>query len=503
MANSKRFITDLSHEEAKDYLLKSSSYFDLDLPPYFNFEPLLSFAYDKTEDIDFGQLRGWKPDRHQGLNYTLMSNKDGAIAWRPYELLNPLIYAFCVRLLTSEQNWRMIVDCFSSFAGGVVECCSIPVVSEQEKSNKKEQILTWWKRIEQRSLELSLEFSHCTLTDVTNCYPSIYSHAIAWAVHDRDFAKSNPFDKSLLGNQLDILIRNSREGQTNGIPQASLLSHIFAELVLGYCDTMISKKLSENDGIKILRYRDDYRIFGNSDSDCANALKVISEELITFGMRLGASKTTDEKNLISGSVKREKMKALKVNLNQRTLQKDLLIIHDYCLENPGAGATKQLLSKFTIRLRKARNRSTWVDRENSRVLIAILLDIGAISPIAFPAIAEAISLILDRQSNEEKVALFELILKRAKRIPNNGYLELWLQRIAIPNNLDFSSNEAMSKLLEVNSNSIWNFNWIDNNKLRESLKKYSIVDQAEISNLKTYIEPAEIDAFWNHDAPSL
>ena len=497
MEESSKYFTELNREEAKEQLLKSAAYFDMELPKYFNFEPLLGFALDQSSNISFEDLTGWKPEHHENLNYTLMSNKDGAIAWRPFELINPLIYAKCVELITTDENWKQIIRRFKRFSGGCVECCSIPVISEASTTNKKEQILNWWKRVEQRSLELSLQYSHCKLTDVSNCYPSIYSHAIGWAIHGRDFLKSgkNRFDKKLLGNQLDILIRGSREGQTNGIPQASLLSHILAELILGYCDLGINKRAAKFKNVKVLRYRDDYRIFGSSDAECGAVLKIISEELIKFGMRLGSAKTTDEKNLVAGAVKKDKVQALKLVLKQRTFQKQLLIIHDFCLSYPGAGALKFLLSEFIKQL-EYRNATSRLEQENSTVLVAILMDIGAISPNVFPAVATASSMILNQLGRKPKGEIFKLILKKTERIPNNGYLEIWLQRIAAANKIEFLSREHMCLLLDEKSDSIWNFEWIANKDLKNKLKKYSIINKPEIASLKPYIERAEFDAFW-------
>ncbi len=41
-----------------------------------------------------------------------------------------------------------------------IECHSIPVISESKnKKDKTEQILSWWKLIEQRSLHLSLNIN--------------------------------------------------------------------------------------------------------------------------------------------------------------------------------------------------------------------------------------------------------------------------------------------------------------------------------------------------------
>jgi hypothetical protein len=271
------YFIDLKAEAARECLLKSVSYFDMELPKYFNFEPMLCSAIDFANNLSFNDLLRWQPYRHEDLNYTLMSNKDGSIAWRPFELINPLIYAKCVELITTKENWNLLRSRFQEFSGGCVECCSMPVIAKKPTKSKKEQILNWWKKVEQRSLELSLEYSHCKLTDVSNCYPSIYSHAIGWAIHGRKPLKNknNRFNDALLGNQIDKLIRGSRQGQTNGIPQASLLSHILAELVLGYCDLGINERVEQIEGVKILRYRDDYRIFGSSDADCGRVLKII------------------------------------------------------------------------------------------------------------------------------------------------------------------------------------------------------------------------------------
>lgn len=477
--------------------MKSASYFDMELPKYFNFEPILNFAFDEARKVDIKTLLSWKPDQNEGLNYTLMSNKDGAIAWRPFELINPFIYAKCVELVTTEKNWAFLAERFKEFSVGCVECCSIPVISDAPEGDKREQILNWWKRVEQRSLELSLEYSHCKLTDVSNCYPSIYSHAIGWAIHGREFLKEkkNRFDDNLLGNQLDKLIRSSREGQTNGIPQASMLSHLLAELILGYCDLKINRRLAKKVGVKVLRYRDDYRIFGASDSDCNAVLKIISEELIKFGMRLGAAKTSDEKNLVAGAVKKDKVQALKLQLKQKTLQKEALIIHDFSMNHAGAGALKFLLSEFIRELENDKG-GRRLERENSKVLIAILMDIGANSPNVFPAVATASSMILNNLGEAQKREIFKLILVKTDRIPNNGYLEIWLQRIAMANKLDFLSTEMMCRLLTPEGNSLWNFDWIGDKNLREQLTKYSIVNQTEVGTLKPYIERSEFDAFW-------
>lgn len=489
------FLNALSHNEARDYFLRTASYFDMELPPYINFEPILEHCLAEAEKIELSEITSWKPQHCEGLNYVLMYNKDGDIGWRPFELMHPLIYTKCVDIITRKENWNHITNRLRSFSGGIVECCSLPVVDlDRAARPKKAQILAWWKSIEQRSLELSLIFSHVSLTDVSNCYPSIYTHSIAWALHGRVHAKKNR-SLDLIGNQIDKLITVSREGQTNGIPQASLLSHLIAELVLGYCDTYINDKLTGMD-VVILRYRDDFRIFANSDADCATGLKAVSECLNMFGLKLGSAKTSRSSNIVVGAVKPDKLNALAVQRRQTTLQKELLLIHRFSTECPGSGATKFLIREFLDRLEARLPKNAW-RIENPVVLAAILLDIAARTPAVFPAVATAISKIMLYLKDSERENLFLLVEKRTGRIPNNGYMEVWLQRVAVPNQLSFSSTEPLCRLVsEDTSQSLWKNGWIGIKGLRESIEAYSIIDRAVFTDLSPDIQHDEFDAFW-------
>jgi len=489
-------ITDLSSQEAREYFCRTNSYFDMELPPYFNFQPLLEYCLTEVESIKLKKIFDWKPDKFENLNYVLMYNKDGDIGWRPFELKHPLIYAKCIDILTDTENWQIVKERFESFSGGIVECCSMPVIDLDINSKaKRRQILHWWKSIEQRSLELSLLFSHVSLTDVSNCYPSIYTHSIAWALHGRENAKKNR-DKEWLGNHLDKLVRNSREGQTNGIPQASLLSHVIAELVLGYCDTLINERLGNVRDIVILRYRDDFRIFANSDTDCARALKIVSECLNIFGMKLGSSKTSRSSNVVLGAVKQDKIDALSLARRQNTLQKELLLIHRFCTERPGSGATKFLIREFLDRLEARLPQNAW-KIENSTVLAAILLDIASKTPAVFPAVATTISKIMLYLNDADRDDLFSKVRARTNRIPNNGYMEIWLQRIAYPNHLSFTSSESMCKVVDNEvDKSLWCNDWIKDDDIRSRIENFSIVDRTVLDDLPPDIQNEEFDAFW-------
>ena len=177
--------------------------------------------------------------------------------------MHPAIYVSLAALLCEEENWTVLKSRFAQFKDVLgVECCSLPVMSMQSSStDQANQVKSWWQKVEQKSLALSLEYTHVLHTDVTDCYGSLYTHSIAWALHGVDEAKAKKGKKELLGNQIDRHIQAGRWGQTNGICQGSVFMDFIAEIVLVYIDEQVSKALGAPTDYKILRCRDDYRVF--------------------------------------------------------------------------------------------------------------------------------------------------------------------------------------------------------------------------------------------------
>lgn len=184
-------ILKLTNEEAKTLLLKQESYSNISLPEYFSFQELLD-KIDKTlKGKKISDFRDKSPRDLENVNYKLLSNKDGKFAWRPFQLINPAIYVSLVNSITKESNWKILKDRFAVFqANDKIECHSLPAISESEaKTNKTAQILNWWQMIEQKSLTLSLDFKYVLHTDIADCYSSIYTHSIPWAIHTKLKAK--------------------------------------------------------------------------------------------------------------------------------------------------------------------------------------------------------------------------------------------------------------------------------------------------------------------------
>ena len=151
-------VLSLSHNEARDFFLQHDNFCNIDLPKYFSFTSILTFLRNRNIDA----IRTTNARNYSDVNYTLFCNKDGKYAWRPTQILNPVIYVKLVNLITEENNWNFLKKRFKKFQQNAqIQCTSIPVLQESEgKKGKAQQILTWWTAFEQKSIQLSLKYHY-------------------------------------------------------------------------------------------------------------------------------------------------------------------------------------------------------------------------------------------------------------------------------------------------------------------------------------------------------
>lgn len=502
VSNEKLTVLDLSEVAAKRYFLDTDSYCSIDLPRYFNFSEILkqsdlllggTFINENSSIIK-------KLKKQTETNYIIMSGKGSRYSWRPLQLINPYVYVSLVNLLTKKENWEELQKLFKRFkSNDKIKCCSLPLITESKKTKKASQILNWWRQIEQSSIETSLEFSYLFTTDITDFYPSIYTHSIAWAVNGKENAKRN-HNWTLLGNAIDCHIQMMSNAQTNGIPQGSVLMDFIAEIILGYTDEELTKKIKENkiEEYKILRYRDDYRIFVNNPCDGELILKLLTEVLVDLGLKLNSSKTQNISDLILGSIKDDKIAFLQnqwLPLFYQTkqeipfnVQKVLLILYDFSKKYPNSGALKRALSDFFDNIE--------IDEKQSKPLIAIATEIALYNSQTYPVISALLSKFIAHLNVSEKKYIIDKIIKKFKKIPNTGYLDIWLQRITYPFIPTMEYSERLCKLLQnpLNQISIWNFDFLSQYE-KSLLACISIINLQKAQSLSNIMESAEFNVF--------
>ncbi|MBN1858065.1 RNA-directed DNA polymerase [Candidatus Bipolaricaulota bacterium] len=488
-------LAELSSDDARRHFLKGSSYFNGDLPSYISFEPILAAVDAVLGGGTYHDFTAASPYDYSGVNYSLISNKDGRLAWRPLELIHPAIYVSLVNVLCDSDAWSFVVTRLSECVGGAVDCCSAPVMSLDNQTDVAAQVKSWWQSVEQRSLIYSLEFSHVLHTDVTDCYGSLYTHSISWALHGLKTAKQSKGKDSLLGDKIDSHVRAGRYGQTNGISQGSVLMDFVAEIVLGYVDEQITAVLGKPTDFRIIRYRDDYRIFANSDDRAAEILKTVSDSLRTVGMKLGVSKTTLSKNVVEGSIKPDKLAGIDLQdlgeANAKTIQKQLLRLHSFGQRFPNSGALRRLVSEFHAKISEQTEKP-----DDLEVQVAIAADIGFVSPATFPAVAGILSHLISLASTEEKPRLWNKVRAKMRRVPYNGYLEMWLQRVLQPEAVDieFVSNKRICEIVNGRPANLWENAWIASAALKVALRASKIVVGSPV-DIPEVVQPEEVELF--------
>jgi RNA-directed DNA polymerase len=174
-----RSVLEMSAREARTFFLKPETYCRLDLPPYFDFRRLLRPVEKFLKIKPLSSLK-LKPRDFEDVNYTIYSNKDGRYAWRPFQLIHPVIYVDLAHLMTESKHWDVIRSRFVEFAKEPkIRCLSIPQESLTKRKDQGAQILHWWQGIEQASIDLALDFNYVLHADITDCYGSVYTHSVA------------------------------------------------------------------------------------------------------------------------------------------------------------------------------------------------------------------------------------------------------------------------------------------------------------------------------------
>lgn len=187
--------------------MESQNYCNIQLPVYIDFKPVLNFVENTIGNQELKAiLKDPKimPSDMEGVNHSILVKKDTQYSYRPIQLINPFLYYLLVKAMTNRSSWKEIKDRFATLHVDNIEVASIPKVkSKVDKSHSSANVESWWEQVEQRSLELSVSYRYMFVTDITNCYGSIYTHTVAWALMGKEKAKQKRQRPGLLGNTID------------------------------------------------------------------------------------------------------------------------------------------------------------------------------------------------------------------------------------------------------------------------------------------------------------
>jgi len=293
----------------------------------------------------------------------------------------------------------------------------------------------------------------------------------------------------LIGNIIDSHLQDISYGQTNAIPQGSSLMDLIAEMILGYADLELSKQIKRLTNFKIIRYRDDYRIFTNNPQTAEQIVKHITEILVDLGLCLNGQKTLFSSNVIESSIKPDKLFWLKSKRSNKSFQEHLFLSHCLSKYFPNSGTLIKALNSFFERIKNIDDTYS-----NIRVLVSILIDIAYKNPRTYPIASAILSKFLALCNTEEIGYLTNLTMKKFDKIPNTGHLQIWLQRALLKSDTTINFEEKLCKKIDNPNLEVWNCEWLNPN-LRNIINNTSFIDAGIIEEMSDTIDSSEVQLF--------
>lgn len=536
MTEKTKNILSLIHTEAMDFFLKSEQYHGFELPEYFVFDDLLQNVKNAIGETPYEEClqEGMSPEQLPDVNLDILLNKDGRYAVRPIILANPFLYYFLVREICNEQSWTLIKHLFEKFNVPHITSCALPVIpKEREPFHKSTTILNWWSSMEQRSIELSLEYRYMFVTDITNCYGSVNPQAFDWAFSFKDTEYETEHVNPIAKN-IQKYLRAFQQGRNIGIPQGSAIFDFVGEIILGYSDLLLHEAI-QSEGItapyEIIRYRDDYRIFCNDKDELEKISYILQHVLERLNFRMNSKKTKISNSIVTDAVKPDKLAYIyntpifnKKGCDFDSFEKHLLYILMFARQYPDSGSIKTMLSDIDKRI------EDWLKPYEEEVTTIPLLEEGEPktekitkqrrlvggSVHAMSAVCAQIALenvgcchyalrVLSRmvdslKDEKEKSAIISLVYSKLCNQPNSDYNQLWLQNMTYQRDKKKGTSPYKVRLCRVVAGDknveLWNNEWVKPQFLSD-LHTNGIIDEKTLKKVTPVITFRERRAYDN------
>lgn len=197
---------------------------------------------------------------------------------RPLSIPHPVGYAYLVNCICS--NWSEL---------GYICENENSLIKPEEHPDRRVVLMDYEEPLERttRTLKIGFGKKFRAHTDITNCFPSIYTHAIPWATVGFAHAKAHkpPKHAALWFNQLDYHQRMIKRNETQGVAIGPATSNVVSEAILARIDETLSKKYT------YYRYIDDYTCYCETYEEGQSFLRKLNDELRKYKLTLNLKKT--------------------------------------------------------------------------------------------------------------------------------------------------------------------------------------------------------------------
>jgi hypothetical protein len=256
--------------------LLEKGYFPTELPAQFTTRDYAAAICDPSLPASSPYTYGVKGPKYNSKCAVFNLARRGKLR-RVLSIPNPINYYHSAKSIA--DNWAGIEAHYKKSD----QSLSRPVVDTS-------RALSWQKgfaKLPDTKLKTRSASKYILQADISNFYPSIYTHSIPWALHTKAVSKSGFGFSANIGNQIDTHIRNCQEMQTKGVPIGPDASFAIAEIVMTSVDEMLVAIV----GNKYHRYIDDFEFGCSTYQQAESTLARLQEVLEKFELTLNSSKT--------------------------------------------------------------------------------------------------------------------------------------------------------------------------------------------------------------------
>lgn len=206
---------------------------------------------------------------------------------RPMAIPEPFAYANQAKSLS--VNWKEIQNYFLDKT--LNDSFKISRIHLRKLENRSELFEMNYKNFSKDGdpeQDIIIKSKYVALADISNCFPSVYSHSISWALVGKKYAKSKSklIDRNEWFNQIDFYTRNLKYGETNGLLIGPHSSNLISEIILVAVDNELTKQ-----SFKYIRNIDDYTCYVDSHEESDRFFLCLSEELKKYELVLNSKKS--------------------------------------------------------------------------------------------------------------------------------------------------------------------------------------------------------------------
>lgn len=268
-------MQEITAEELYEGLL-GYGMFNEKLPPFLTSKPF--FDYCKVSHPTFNNT-------NKVQSYIMYEHMRNINIPRAFGIPTPMAYQrLCLALI---NNWDKIVEHFENKTkneGYKVSRIHIRKIKDTKKIFKMNY--NNFEKDGTPESDLLIGSKYVVNADISTCFHSIYTHSLSWALVGKEEAKQNQKDHSKWYNELDFQVRNTTNGETQGILIGPHASNLLSEIILTSIDFELQLK-----GWKYIRNIDDYTCYVKNYEEGQLFLLELSAQLRQYKLTLNHKKT--------------------------------------------------------------------------------------------------------------------------------------------------------------------------------------------------------------------